>query len=317
MKTQKVILWIAGVLIVASAALLFYSSRHQPAAPPPPPTAATAPAPPPAPPAPPPIEHPVPAPSASQPPLPSLRASDSLLRRALDSLVGSRAARGLFKPDMLVRHIVVTIDNLPRKHAAVELRPIRDVPGSFMAQGTDQDSTLDPANYKRYDPYVQALQHVDVKQFASWYLRLYPLFQQAYQDLGYPHGYFNDRLVQVIDDLLATPTVRGPIKLVRPNVNYLYADPKLEQLSYGQKLLLRMGPKNAAIVKAKLRQLRAVIVEQHAGGASAGAAAGAATGPAAAGAAASQPATTSPAAAPAAGATSPPASAKAPARAQP
>jgi len=60
------------------------------------------------------------------------------------------------------------------------------------------------------------------------YLRFYPLFQQAYQDLGYPNGYFNDRLVKVIDVLLATPQIAGPIELVRPKVMYAFADPTLE-----------------------------------------------------------------------------------------
>jgi len=40
---------------------------------------------------------------------------------------------------------------------------------------------------------------------------------------------------------------------------YLYADPKLEELSAGQRTLLRMGPENAAIVKARLRELRALV----------------------------------------------------------
>ena len=56
----------------------------------------------------------------------------------------------------------------------------------------------------------------------------YPLFQQAYQALGYPNGYFNDRLVVTIDNLLAAPDVTADVALVRPNVMYQYADPKLE-----------------------------------------------------------------------------------------
>jgi len=91
------------------------------------------------------------------------------------------------------------------------------------------------------------------------YLRFYPLFQKAYQDLGYPTGYFNDRLVKVIDMLLATPQIAAPIDLVRPNVMYVYADPKVESLPAGQKLLIRMGTDNAAVVKAKLMELRAII----------------------------------------------------------
>ena len=40
---------------------------------------------------------------------------------------------------------------------------------------------------------------------------------------------------------------------------YTYADPALEARPAGQKLLIRMGPENAAAIKAKLTELRAVI----------------------------------------------------------
>jgi hypothetical protein len=46
---------------------------------------------------------------------------------------------------------------------------------------------------------------------------------------------------------------------VQPSVLYKYADPKLESLSSGQKLLIRMGPENETAVKAKLRELRAAL----------------------------------------------------------
>jgi hypothetical protein len=98
-----------------------------------------------------------------------------------------------------------------------------------------------------------------MQRFAAVYLRFYPLFQKAYQDLGYPTGYFNDRLVTVIDMLLATPQITGPIELVRPNVMYVFTDRKVEALPAGQKLLIRMGADNATAVKAKLMELRAII----------------------------------------------------------
>jgi len=106
---------------------------------------------------------------------------------------------------------------------------------------------------------MHVLGAVDVRQLASVYLRYYPLFQRAYQDLGYPNGYFNDRLVKVIDDLLATPDPPEPIALVRPKVFYEFADPELEARSAGQKLLLRMGRTDRAIIKDKLRQLRTAV----------------------------------------------------------
>ncbi len=88
------------------------------------------------------------------------------------------------------------------------------------------------------------------------YARFYPLFQQAYAELGYPNRYFNDRLVEVIDHLLAAPEVQGPVELVRFGPYFEFADPDLEELSAGRKLLVRMGPENAAVIKSKLRELR-------------------------------------------------------------
>ena len=73
---------------------------------------------------------------------------------------------------------------------------------------------------------------------------------------GFPGKYFNDRLMEAIDDLLATPELDAPAKLLRPRVLYEFADPDLETRSAGQKILLRMGPENAARLKAKLWEIR-------------------------------------------------------------
>ena len=110
-------------------------------------------------------------------------------------------------------------------------------------------------------PWCAWWQGADVKALALVYQRLYPLFQQAYEDLGYPGKYFNDRLVEVIDQLLQAPEVPGPIALVQPKVFWEYADKDLESRSAGQKLLIRMGPANARVIKAKLREFRAEIVK--------------------------------------------------------
>ena len=180
----------------------------------------------------------------------------------IDGRDGRATGTAIVRPEMVVRHMVVTVDNLSRKRAAVQLWPVKPVPGQFMIHGDDQHATLDPANYQRYTTYVQVLQMVDTKQLADLYFHFYPLFQQAYQNLGYPNGYFNDRLVETIDNLLQTPDVKGDVALVRPNVMYQYADPNLESLSAGQKVLLRMGPDNEAAVKAKLRELKAAIADR-------------------------------------------------------
>jgi hypothetical protein len=106
---------------------------------------------------------------------------------------------------------------------------------------------------------MKLVQGVDIDQLGSLYIRYYPLFQQAYEDLGYPGQYFNDRLVEVIDHLLQTPDLQQPIQLKQGKVFYEYADPALEARSAGQKLLMRMGPQNEAAIKAKLKELRVYV----------------------------------------------------------
>jgi len=117
---------------------------------------------------------------------------------------------------------------------------------------------------------------VDTERAVALYRRLYPLLQRAYEDLGYPGKYFNDRLVAVIDLLLETPEpsgalkvelpeIRGPLKPTRPWVLYRFSDPALEGLSSGQKILLRMGRENEKRLKAKLVEFRRQIAREKVG----------------------------------------------------
>jgi hypothetical protein len=208
------------------------------------------------------IAHPLPegaGNAASAGPLPELADSDAPLRDALAQISSADAVKDFLVPQDLIRKIVVTVDNLPRQKVAVEKRPANAPAGSFLANGDELHATLDRRNFERYKPMVAVLSQLDAKQLGALYIHYYPLFQQSYQNLGYPNGYFNDRLVEVIDNLLATPEPKGPIELVRPNVMYIYADPALEARPAGQKLLIRMGPENAKAIKAKLTELRAVI----------------------------------------------------------
>ena len=137
--------------------------------------------------------------------------------------------------------------------------------GRFAVAGSEETPTLDPTNYDRYKPLVTLVQSVDDEKLMAIYTRYYPLFQDAYENLGHPPQYFNDRLVEVIDHLLAAPDVKDPVALAQPNVQFEYADDALESRSAGQKVLMRMGSANSAAVKAKLRALRARLVERPPG----------------------------------------------------
>ena len=171
-------------------------------------------------------------------------------------LIGEPQFESMFVPDELVRRLVVTVDNLPRLKVAAALNPAKAPAGAFVTTGEDDKLVLGAANFERYAPWVALVDSLDPDATVALYRRLYPQFQSAYENLGNPDGYFNDRVIAVIDLLLATPEPPETIALARPNVLYEFADPALESQSAGRKLLLRMGPGNAARVKMKLRDFR-------------------------------------------------------------
>jgi hypothetical protein len=205
------------------------------------------------------VHYPVPEIEEEKPeqePLPALEKSDPLVSDTLSGLFGSNAAKKFFQPQEIIRRIVVTIDNLPRKTASAQLLPTKPPEGKFMVDGQGATLAMAPANTARYTPYVKLIEAVNTQKLVAAYVRLYPLFQQAYRNLGYPEGHFNNRLVAVIDHLLAAPESKGKIMLVQPHIFYKFADPTLEALSAGHKLMLRIGNENAAVIKKKLREVR-------------------------------------------------------------
>jgi len=200
-----------------------------------------------------------PEPEAAKP-LPTLDNSDTMMRHSLVDLMGGKAFAALVVPRELVRRIVATIDNLPRAAAPQRIIPLKPAPGAFVAAGSGEETTIDAANFARYAPYVRVLESVDSRALVRGYVRAYPLFQRAYEELGYPGSHFNDRLVDALDDLLAAPEIDTPVKLMRPRILYEFADPDLETRSAGQKIMIRMGRENASRVKAKLREIRRELI---------------------------------------------------------
>ncbi|HEX4944439.1 MAG TPA: DUF3014 domain-containing protein [Usitatibacteraceae bacterium] len=211
-----------------------------------------------------PAEHyPVPESAEAEPakPLPALDASDKELQDALAGPLGADALARFFVPERLVRNIVVTIDNLPRRTFAMRLSPLKPVGGLMATTGKDESLAIAPGNAARYAPWMLLLEKVDARKLVAVYVRFSPLFQKAYVELGYPKGHFNTRLVQVIDHLLTAPEPAAPVRLAVPHVLPEYADPALQSESAGRKVLFRIGNANAAKVKVKLREIRRELVK--------------------------------------------------------
>ena len=190
---------------------------------------------------------------------------------ALVELLGRKAVSSFLQASDFPHRFAATVDNLGRAHAPAAMWPVHPIGGRFTVEEQPDGPVIAADNAARYTPLVLLAEGVDTPRAAQLYARMYPLLQRAYEELGYPKRYFNDRLVEVIDILLATPEVeypvklrlvevRGPIPSERPWVRYEYADPALESLTAGQKILVRAGPVNARRLKAKLADFRGQLV---------------------------------------------------------
>lgn len=205
------------------------------------------------------------------PSLPQLSDSDAKVTSALNDLLGRKNVTTFLNVDGFVRRFVATVDNLPREHAPSRVWPAQPVGSRFATTGSGESTTIALDNAQRYTPLVLFAEQVDPAAAAGVYFKLYPLFQQAFEELGYPGKYFNDRLVAVIDHLLAAPEPEGPVRvkmvevksdtpMTKPWVHYEYADPQLEAMSAGQKMMVRAGLVNERRLKAKLKAFRAQLV---------------------------------------------------------
>ncbi|MEP6654080.1 MAG: DUF3014 domain-containing protein [Myxococcales bacterium] len=276
MNSNSRVVVIIVVLAAAAGAVLWWRRAHptRPAAPVPsltkPVAAPTPVAPPPAPlPVAPAIRYPIESVAARGPG----ESSDAYLQNLLVGLLGNKAVQAFLLTDDLAHRLVATVNNLATDESASDLWPVRRTPGPFQVQRRGQGEagsfgaggTISPANARRYAAFMRLVDGIDTQRAAAAYVRAYPVLQQAYEELGFTGKYLNDRVVEVIDHLLATPDVTAPPQVKRvqapgaptagPDL-YVFADPGLEARSTGQKILLRVGPENEAKLKAKLIDLR-------------------------------------------------------------
>jgi hypothetical protein len=225
-----------------------------------------------------------PAPAASEPAIrypvdPSLAGSapattgdaQSQWKQALVDLLGQSAVVRFVYTEDFAHRFVATVDNLARPHAPPRLWPVQPTSGRFSVTGNGELRNIANENAMRYSPFVNMVVAIDARRAAAIYAQMYPQLQRAYEQLGYPGRYFNDRVVEVIDHLLQTPEppasgplmqlaeIKGSVPSTQPWLRYEFADTDLQSLSSGQRILLRVGPAHRATLKAKLRDFRAVL----------------------------------------------------------
>ncbi|WP_371186252.1 DUF3014 domain-containing protein [Thalassotalea maritima] len=187
--------------------------------------------------------------------LPELDNSDQFVVNYFQQASLKASLFRLLLTDDFVRRIVVFVDNFAKGELAYKHMPLKPLADKFAVREDEQRLlTGDKANWQRYQPYLQLLQSFEPKQLLAAYRQMQPLFEHAYQELGYPEQSFDDALLFAMQRILNAKVATSKEVLVQPNVVYKFAQPSLEKLPEADKLMLRMGREN-------LLQLKAVVLE--------------------------------------------------------
>ena len=196
--------------------------------------------------------------------LPPLNESDPEVRTALLNLSWQPGLAGLFVKEDMVRRFVVLVDNVSRGQISNELQVVQQPDQPFVVQAEADEYRLDPAGYQRYEPYLVLLESVPVGTQLLLLQQYQPLFEEAFNELGYPDSSFRQRLLEAIDYVLDQPIRDGVFILERPSVMYQFADPDLEAMNDVQKQLIRMGPDNQRRLNQWLQRLKTELKRQQA-----------------------------------------------------
>lgn len=187
--------------------------------------------------------------------LPALDESDTFVRSRIEALTRSPLVLAFLRIPNLVRTVAAVGVNLADGGSLASnigsLRP----KAPFATIERNGVEYIDPQAFERYAPFADAAHSIDAGDAAKLYATLKPLIEQAYHDLGFPNRSFDDVVKRDIVLLLQTPTTDTAITVRPKGALWQYADDRLEQLSVAQKQLLRMGPANAGIIKAKIREI--------------------------------------------------------------
>ena len=187
----------------------------------------------------------------------TLRTSDVVVRELVSELSANPKLAAWLANEDLVRRFVAAVDNVGNGISPATQLGFMRPKGSFQVVEKGDAATIDPKSFARYDLVTQIFVSLDTDGTVSLYRELKPLIDDAYGEISPPGSRFSDRLDTAIEHLLDVTPPSGNPQVKRKVVTYVYVDESLESLSGAQRQMLRMGPDNVLLIKAKLRDLKA------------------------------------------------------------
>ncbi|HWT44733.1 MAG TPA: DUF3014 domain-containing protein [Vicinamibacterales bacterium] len=188
-------------------------------------------------------------------PLPPLDESDTLVRQLVSQLSSHPRVAAWLATNGLLRNFALVVTNVSSGSTPIKALQSQRPSAPFKVRETPNGTVIDPASYRRYDGYADAVAGLDARNTAKLYETLKPRIAEAYRDLGYPDADIDAALTRAIIVLLRAPRLEGDVPVVQSSVMWKFADPKIEALPQAERQLIRMGPRNQRIIQDKLREI--------------------------------------------------------------
>ena len=195
------------------------------------------------------------------PPLPDLSQSDDPVRDAVADIPLGTVGQEFLTPGNVIERSSSLIYLLAQGDVPYKLLPIARPKEAFPFIDDGTQVITDPAGFARYDGLAQWIGSLDAGAIVSALQPLLPLFREAWSFYGEDASDFDFAVLTVLETLISTPEPRE-VRLVRKEAVWVYEDPELEALPAIQKQIMRMGPDNADIVRAKALEFRRAWMEQ-------------------------------------------------------
>ena len=209
---------------------------------------------------------PPPPPAPVEEPLPRLEESDDAVRDAVGDIPLGTAGQQYLVPGNIIERSASLIYLMAQGDVPYRLLPVSRPKAAFPISDDGTQVVTDPAGFERYDALTQWLQSLDLESLLSsleWFI---PLFREAWSYYGEDPAAFDIAVVMTLDSVIATPEVDlSEARLIRKEAVWIFEDPAIEGLAPIQKQVLRMGPENAEIVKAKATEARGLWLDQLSG----------------------------------------------------
>ena len=204
-----------------------------------------------------------PPPEPVEEPLPRLEESDDAVRDAVGDIPLGTAGQQYLIPGNIIERSASLIYLMAQGDVPYKLLPVSRPKAAFPISDDGTQVVTDPAGFERYDALTQWLQSLDLDSLLSsleWFI---PLFREAWSYYGEDPAAFDMAVVMTLDLVIATPELDlGKARLIRKEAVWIFEDPAIEGLAPIQKQVLRMGPANAEVVKAKASEARGLWLDQ-------------------------------------------------------